>query len=421
MPGFWQRAPSKSDDAVGMENEDPWPVDNTQPHDASSLWSPGEPAATEPEKSSTPKGRFAKTAAAILVLLGVSVGSGVVGATIATNDNDSASITARPVSVAESSTTPTQQLSKVAEAVQPSVVSITVTSRTAQDEGSGVILSDDGTILTNNHVVSAAATSGNITVKFANGKTAAAKIVGRDPSSDIAVIKASGVSGLTVATLGSTSTLHVGDTVLAIGSPLGLDGSVTSGIISALHRTVDLTGEAEQDPSQGGLFGQRSQARVQSTSVGDAIQTDAAINPGNSGGALVDINGAVVGINTAIASTGSTNGNIGVGFAIPIEEAKSVAETLIRGETPKHALLGVEIDDQTSGAVVADVTTDGAANKGGIEVGDIITKVDNTNIEDGTSLAAKIRAHQPGDKVTITYTRDGKEKTTEVTLGAAAA
>jgi putative serine protease PepD len=450
-----------------MENEDPWKVpssgaetnspssgqetpqgapnwefaspnsdarhDDTQQHEATSLWNP----ATVVDSGRSNKGRTAQIIGAVVVLIALCVGSGAAGAEIEHHNNSgkATTVTGSPVSVAGGgSTSASQQLAKVAAAVQPSVVSITVTNSNSEDEGSGIILTSDGTILTNNHVVSAAAQSGSISVKFSSGKTANATIVGRDPSSDIAVIKASGVSGLTPATLGSTSSLHVGDTVLAIGSPLGLDGSVTSGIVSALHRTVDLSSEEQQEePDQGGLGGLgnlfggggndesgQSSNQASSTSVGDAIQTDAAINPGNSGGALVDISGDVVGINTAIASTGNTNGNIGVGFAIPIEEAKSVANQLMNGQTPKHALLGVEIDDQNSGAVVADVTNGGAADAAGIQVGDIITKVDAQDVDDGTSLAAIIRSHQPGDKVTITYTRGGQSHSTQVTLGAAA-
>jgi putative serine protease PepD len=207
-----------------------------------------------------------------------------------------------------SSSGSTSQLAAVAAAVQPSVVSVLVESMSQSGEGSGVVLSSDGYILTNNHVVEGANT---IRVQLADGRTVAATVVGTDASKDIAVIKASGVSGLTPATLGTSSSLQVGDAVLAIGSPLGLDNTVTAGIVSALHR--DLSGSST------------------STAISDAIQTDAAINPGNSGGALVDTNGHVVGINAMIATTSSQAGNIGVGFAIPIETAKAVADQLISG------------------------------------------------------------------------------------------
>jgi putative serine protease PepD len=315
-----------------------------------------------------------------------------------------------PVSVSGSSA-PTEGLAKVAAAVSPSVVSITVDAGQSGDTGSGVILRSDGTIVTNNHVVEAAADgAGTISVKFNDGSTASATIVGRDPATDLAVIKASGVSGKKPATLGSTGSVHVGDTVLAIGSPLGLDGSVTSGIVSALHRTVALGSES------GGGTG---------ASVNDAIQTDAAINPGNSGGPLVDDTGRVIGINSAIASLGQTvggsqSGNIGVGFAIPVEEVKSVSDQLSKGQTPKHALLGVNInDDPNGGALVTSVVSGSAAAKAGLRAGDIITQVDQASIDDGTTLSEVIRAHNPGDKVTVHYTRSGAQHTTTVTLGSA--
>jgi putative serine protease PepD len=203
----------------------------------------------------------------------------------------------------------------------------------------------------------------------------------------------------------------VGDTVLAIGSPLGLDGSVSSGIVSALHRTVAL-GDSQTGSGSG-------------ASVGDAIQTDAAINPGNSGGPLVDDQGRVIGINSAIASLGSSSaggqsGNIGVGFAIPVAEVKSVSDQLINGQTPKHALLGVQIsDDPNGGALITAVTSSGAASQAGLRTGDEITKVDQTAIADGSSLSAVVRSHQPGDKVTVHYTRGGAQHDVTVTLGSA--
>ncbi len=313
-----------------------------------------------------------------------------------------------PVDVSGSNA-PTETLAKVAAAVSPSVVSIKVETGNGGDTGSGVILRSDGTIVTNNHVVAAAANrAGTISVKFNDGSTASATILGRDPDTDLAVIKASGVSGKTPATLGSTSTVHVGDTVLALGSPLGLDGSVTSGIVSALHRTVLLGSE---------------NGRGTGASVSDAIQTDAAINPGNSGGPLVDDRGRVIGINSAIASlgqsaTGGQSGSIGVGFAIPVEEVKSVADQLIKGQTPKHALLGVNIsDDPNGGALVTSVVSGSAAATAGLRAGDVITQVDQATIDDGSSLSEVIRAHSPGDKVTVHYTRNGATRSTTVTLG----
>lgn len=362
----------------------------------------------------------AKKLAGAAVVLGLMIGSGAVGASLADNDNNGSGSSLNSGTngtlVNNAADAPVQPFAKVAAAVQPSVVSIEVTLRgQAVDTGSGFILKDDGTIATNNHVIAPAANNANATinVKFFNGDIQLATIVGRDPATDIAVIKVNNAGKLTPATLGSSSTLHVGDSVLALGSPLGLEGSVASGIVSALHRTVNLGSEDSPSPFGGG------QNRIAST-VADAIQTDAAINPGNSGGPLVDMNGAVVGINTAIASLGGSaqSGSIGVGFAIPIDEVKSVSEQLIRGETPKHALLGVQIlDDRSGGALVQSVTRGGAADKAGLEAGDVVKQFGERKINTADELSAAVRTKKPGDDVTITYVRKGETKTTQVKLG----
>jgi putative serine protease PepD len=309
----------------------------------------------------------------------------------------------------------------------PSVVSIKVAASGGSDEGSGVIMTSDGSILTNNHVISAAADAGTITVTFSNGDTAKATIVGRDASTDLAVIKASGVSNLKPATFGDSASVHVGDTVLAIGSPLGLEGSVSAGIISALHRPVDVGSDEQQQQNPfGDPFGQQQQQQSQgsgtSTVLNDAIQTDAPINPGNSGGPLVDAQGRVIGINSAIASLsgGGTgqSGNIGVGFAIPVDEAQRVAKQLLKGETVTHAVLGVSASDVTGGgARIEEVTASSGAAKAGLKAGDVITKVDDTTVSDATELTAAIRAHQAGDTVRLTYTRNGSSHTATATLG----
>ena len=239
-------------------------------------------------------------------------------------------VSAPPVSPA-SGTTATSQLAQVAASVLPSVVTIMVTTSTGSGEGSGVIIRSDGAILTNNHVIEAAANgAGTIKVIFSNGKSADASVVGQDPAADLAVIRVSGVPGLVPAAFGSVSGLHVGDTVLAIGSPLGLAGSVTSGIVSALHREITVGSRSTQPY---GLPGQTSSATSVITNM---IQTDTAINPGNSGGALVNDVGQVVGITTAIASTGGgcvgqQSGSIGVGFAIPADTASRIAAQLMAG------------------------------------------------------------------------------------------
>jgi putative serine protease PepD len=240
-------------------------------------------------------------------------------------------ISAPPVSPA-AGTVSGSQLAKVAAAVMPSIVTITVTTDTRSGEGSGVIIGSNGTILTNNHVVEVAADgAGTIKVTFSSGKSADARIVGQDPAADLAVIRASGVSGLVPAAFGSASGLRVGDPVLAIGSPLGLVESVTSGIVSALGRTITVGSQGSQP--YGGLAGQSAPSV---TVLRDMIQTDTAINPGNSGGALVNDVGQVVGITTAIASTGGgyigqQSGSIGVGFAIPADTASRIAAQLMAG------------------------------------------------------------------------------------------
>ncbi|MGI5243526.1 S1C family serine protease [Dactylosporangium sp. CA-139066] len=281
----------------------------------------------------------------------------------------------------------------VAEAVLPSVVDIS----TGEAEGSGVIMTKDGQIITNNHVVQGAR---QLTVTFSTGKTAPATVVGTDPAGDIAVIKVQGVSDLTPAKFGDSDALRVGDTVLAVGSPLGLQGSVTAGIVSALHRTI--SGE------QGGK------------SIADAIQTDAAINPGNSGGALVNLKGEVVGINTAIATAGeNSNGNIGVGFAISANRARSSADQLAKGGKVSHPYLGVQLTDGTNGALIGGVVAGGPADKAGLKTGDIVTKFGTSTVTDATSLINAVQAAKAGDQVPVVVNRNGTEQTVTVTLGEA--
>jgi putative serine protease PepD len=244
------------------------------------------------------------------IVAGGGIAGGVVGSQLDNGKTTTAS-SAAATTATSSGTASSNQLANVVTAVSPSIVTITVQTAQGTAEGSGIILSADGKILTNNHVIESAVGggSGAISVKLSTGKTVSATVVGTNATADLAVIKAQGVSGLTPATLGTSSNLKVGDTVLAFGSPLGLEGTVTSGIISALNRSIS----------------------SQSESLSGLIQTDAAINPGNSGGALVDTAGRIVGINVAIATTGQNSGNIGVGFAIPINTAKTIANQIIAG------------------------------------------------------------------------------------------
>ncbi|MBX6769857.1 MAG: trypsin-like peptidase domain-containing protein, partial [Actinomadura rubrobrunea] len=309
---------------------------------------------------------------------------------------------------------PPDSVAGVAQRVLPSVVMIRVASPTGEESGGTGFIVRNGYILTNNHVV---ASGGQIQVVFNDKKVVSASIKGRDPSSDIAVLRPEGSHSMPPATLGDSSKLAVGDPVIAIGSPLGLQGSVTTGIVSALNRAVPTRGEG------GG----------ESTYL-NAIQTDAAINPGNSGGPLVDARGRVIGINTAIVTLGgggitgeSQGGSIGLGFAIPINQARRVAEEIINTGTVRQAKLGVLPDPQFQGpgARIMDtpvqghdpVTKGGAADRAGIKPGDVITALDGRPIEGAADLIAQIRSRAPGDRVRVTYQRDGKETTVEVTLG----
>jgi putative serine protease PepD len=312
---------------------------------------------------------------------------------------------------------PAGSVEQVAAKVVPSVVKLETDMGRQSEEGSGIILSTDGLILTNNHVVAAAnggpgGPAGGVQTKitFANGATTTFKVVGTDPSSDIAVVQAEGATGLTPITLGSSGNLRVGQDVVAIGSPLGLEGTVTTGIVSALNRPVAAGGDAQNQ-----------------NTVLDAIQTDAAINPGNSGGALVNMNGELVGVNSAIATLGgdsaqSQSGSIGLGFAIPVDQAKRIADELIQSGTASHASLGVQVgnDAGVDGAKIVDVTPGGAASAAGMPSGVVVTKVDDRPINSADALVAAVRSRAPGDKVTLTYLDpSGKPQTVDVTLGKA--
>ena len=305
---------------------------------------------------------------------------------------------------------PATSVAAIAAKVLRSVVSVQVDSGSSGGTGSGVVLRSDGYILTNNHVV---AEGGTITVSFTDDSQPdlQARIVGTDPETDLAVIKVVNAPRLVPATLGTSSDLVVGDPVIAIGSPLGLAGTVTTGIISALNRTV-------QVPSESGgtappLF--------------DAIQTDAAINPGNSGGALVDAAGRVIGINSAIATLGSASadtqsGSIGVGFAIPVDEARSIAEQLIRTGRATHPSIGVTartVGGDGSGPRGARIVSDvagGAAEKAGLRPGDLIVSVAGTPVHSVDQLVVALREHRVGDRVAVTYLRGGSRRTAEVVL-----
>ncbi|MGV8875559.1 MAG: trypsin-like peptidase domain-containing protein [Rhodococcus sp. (in: high G+C Gram-positive bacteria)] len=380
-----------------------------------------QPQHVAPQSNSTPgavktrSGRSALVAGAIaLVLVGGGIG-GAVGAIATNNANGNGggvtnSLNSSVTAAQPAANFPDGSVQAVANKVLPSVVQIQVKGSQEEGEGSGVILSSDGLILTNNHVATGAGANGKLTVAFADGSVADATLVGADSVSDMAVIKAEGKSNLTPIELGSSSNLEVGQQVVAIGSPLGLAGTVTTGIVSSLNRPVSTSGESGNQ-----------------NSVIDAIQTDAAINPGNSGGALVNTDGQLIGINTAIATlggsegSGAQSGSIGLGFAIPVDQAKRIADELTTTGTATQAMIGVQVpsQDDANGATVVEVTEGGPAASAGIPKGAVITKVDDRIVASGDALIAAVRSHAPGDSVTITYTDGGSEKTANVTLGTA--
>ncbi|QFR02968.1 PDZ domain-containing protein [Streptomyces phaeolivaceus] len=307
----------------------------------------------------------------------------------------------------------------IAASALPSVVTLHVSGDSAQGTGTGFVLDERGHILTNNHVVDPAGTNGDISVTFSGGETAEATIVGRDTGYDLAVVKVSGVGGLKPLPLGNSEEVQVGDPVVAIGAPFDLANTVTSGIISAKERPITAGGESGD---------------VSDVSYVDALQTDAPINPGNSGGPLLDGKARVIGINSAIRSAGSGSesdggqaGSIGLGFAIPINQGKRVAEELINTGKATHPVIGVTLDMDYAGdgARIGDegdgdgtgVASGGPADRAGIRSGDVITEVDGQRVHSGDELIVKVRAHRPGDRLELTLLRDGRERTVTLTLG----
>ena len=333
----------------------------------------------------------------------------------------------------------------IATEVLPSVVTIQVAGASSSGSGSGVVLSEDGYILTNTHVVTLGGAEADPTVRVttSDGRLYDAEIVGTDPIYDLAVIKLDGAKNLTPIEFADSSKLNVGDTAAAVGAPLGLSNSVTTGIVSALNRSIQIASAALPDSAaqdapedqgqgdQGGspfqfdLPGTQQQSANKSISIA-VIQTDAAINPGNSGGALVDSEGSLIGINVAIATAGGGQeaGSIGVGFAIPSNVAKRVADEIIENGAATHGLLGATVQDAASvksapvaGAVIVETTRGGAAIEAGLKKGDIVTEFNGLPISGATDLTAQVRAAAADSEATITYVRDGKKFETTATLG----
>jgi putative serine protease PepD len=392
-------------------------------------------ALTQPgaKTAQSAKPRRLAEAAAIALVAAVLASAGTyavtrtdVAAAPATPARVSSTTSASPVVQANASA---PNWSVTAGAVSPSVVAITVTSSQGGGQGSGVIFDTKGHILTNNHVVAAGGAGSKLTVTLNDKRTYDATIVGTDPSTDLAVIKLTNApDDLRAIALGDANAIKVGDQVMAVGNPLGLAGTVTTGIVSALNRPVTTSDQQQQqgDPTQ-----QQQQSGGEPV-VTNAIQTSAAINPGNSGGALVNANGQLIGINSAIASLGSSGGsssqggNIGIGFAIPVNEARSIADQLITSGKATHPYLGVSSKDgvvafgsaKRAAAVLTNVVSGTPADKAGLQANDAIIAVDGNSIDGSLSLVAQVRERSVGDKVTITVLRDGKSKDIDVTLTA---
>ncbi|HEX9175950.1 S1C family serine protease [Mycobacterium sp.] len=392
----------------------PEPRGYQQPYDwrtAPQYHRPSAPAPSAPKRS---RGGLLFAGAVVLSVISAAVG-GAVGVTMSSPHSRISTMT-----TANNGTAPTRvqpgSVEEVAAKVVPSVVKLETRLGRATAEGSGIVLDPDGLILTNNHVVSVPGAGPGLsgaetTATFNDGRIASFTIVGADPMSDIAVIRAKQMSGLTAITIGSSADLRVGQSVVAVGSPLGLESTVTAGIISALNRPVSTVGDADNQ-----------------NTVLDAIQTDAAINPGNSGGALVNMNGELIGVNSAIATLGDSAGpdakagSIGLGFAIPVDQAKRIADQLIATGKASHASLGVRVtsDANTHGARVVEVVNGGPAASAGLPSGAVVTKLDDRVIDSADALVAAVRSKAPGDTVTLTYTDpSGATKTVKVKLGEA--
>ncbi|WP_326610501.1 trypsin-like peptidase domain-containing protein [Streptomyces scopuliridis] len=385
---------------------DPWNAPGQQP-----LTQYGEPRKR--------RGRRAGLVAAGALALAACVLGGAVGAYIERNGGFTS--VELPQADAEAGGRAPDSVAGIAASALPSVVTLHVSGSGEQGTGTGFVLDRQGHILTNNHVVQPASSSGEISVTFSGGQTARATLVGKDSGYDLAVVKVTGVSGLKPLPLGNSDSVQVGDPVVAIGAPFDLSNTVTSGIISAKQRPITAGGE-KGDGSD--------------ISYVDALQTDAPINPGNSGGPLVDTRARVIGINSAIRAadsgtglSGGQSGSIGLGFAIPINQGKRVAEELINTGKATHPVIGVSLDMEYAGdgARVGDkaadggpaVTAGGPGAKAGIKPGDVITEVNGQRVHSGEELIVKIRAHRPGDRLELTLGRGGKERIMKLTLGSA--
>lgn len=379
-----------------------------------------------PAKKLTIRERLAKRATVLtgtaILVIGSSVGAAV-GAGVGIGIYN---FWTRPAPVIVNNADSVSWVTAAAAAASPSVATVSVSSSAGGGNGSGVFLNADGYLLTNTHVVTldGASATVKIEVKTFDGHVYPGTVVGTDPTNDLAVIKVSAPIKFTPIVFADSSKLNVGDAAVAIGAPLGLSNTVTKGIVSALNRTIQVASAAAPDNSSGGglqLY----------TGSGDSvnlrvIQTDAAINPGNSGGALLNQKGQLIGINVAIANAGGTGGSIGVGFAIPSNVAERIAGEIMKTGHASHALLGAMVSDSTNssaaasfsvGAKVVKLTSGGAAEVGGVKVGDVITKFNGVAITSAGELTAAVRQEKAGSKATLELIRDGNTQTLNVVLG----
>lgn len=383
-------------------------------------WAPRTPAPLHQTGASTPSSnrprpRTLLTSALVLVLLAGGVG-GVIGAYIERGGPGGDIVL--PQAGKEDTGRAADTVAGIAARALPSVVTLRVAGDEESGTGTGIVLDDRGDILTNNHVVRPGGGGGAISVRFSGGQTVRGDVVGRDVGYDLAVVRVHGVRGLRPMPLGNSDNVRVGDPVVAIGAPFGLDDTVTAGIVSARERPITTGGDASDGSD---------------VSYVDALQTDAPINPGNSGGPLLDARGLLVGVNSAIRTADEQDGNgdgggdgssqsgsVGLGFAIPVNQAKRVAEELINDGKATHPVIGVtlDLDYAGDGARVAKQGT-GPGAAAGLRAGDVITQVDGVPVHSGDELVVRTRAHRPGDHLRLTLRRGGKDMTVSLALGSA--
>jgi putative serine protease PepD len=442
-------------DAFGQRiqgGQAPYPTYNPYAADPSYGAENGQPgmAQASGKAAGRRKGSAALVAAlAIGALVGGASGAGVTAFVLSNQSNGvPASEAQGPSNVVVNDSENVNQITAVAAKASPSVVTIDVAGANATQSGtgSGVILTEDGYVLTNTHVVTLDGVASNVTIQVQgnDGRLFSATVVGTDPVSDLAVIKIEDADNLQPITWGDSDELNVGDTTIAIGAPLGLSGTVTNGIVSALNRSITVASSAapstpeESEPDDGEEQGpfdfyfdipgqEQDQAPQGSSSISlSVVQTDAAINPGNSGGALLNGTGELIGINVAIANASNSGaaGSIGVGFAVPSNLAKRVSDEIISSGKATHGLLGASVGNAagepgitTVGALIADVTSGGAAEKAGLREGDVVTNFNGVPITDANDLTAQVRALPAGGEAELTYVRNGESITVSVAVG----